>query len=355
MPCDGTKTIGSTADATSLAKECPTVFGDLVIASGMAADVNLTGVLVVDGHMTNEPCSSNSPCNLNITKISSNTIKQIGGDVEFRDLGALTNISFPALKWADNTIVLENLASLETIGLTNLTSVDQLQVIGAPKLSSIDADHVDFGPGYFGIHANRSSLVEISGVGLESLGSLLHGPMWGSTADIVAIYDDPKLNYIQMNMPYVGNLTILGNGNVTLLLGPTWENYVNGGDDAANINMGTVLLSGLSNFTIQDSVEDFTATAFSIVNNTFRECPLWLNDIENLTIASNPELNEIDWPDLENALNWTLQSVVIQDNPNLEMNTTIIDAKDKSTGDWLWARANVSTLVFDGAFSNAFL
>ncbi len=258
--------IASQADADQFSV-CPTVTGDITIATNVAGNIKIDGPKVIEGNLISAQCLPASNCS-GMKSLSSSTLQTINADFSLQGIENLTSIDFPALETVQNLIWLD-LISLETVsfdaGLGNATG---------------GTIHME----------GMSALQNLSGLTFTQIDylSLQTGPLTDltlrvqETSELFNVGGDGNLNLDISALKSTSSLTIFGCSQVNLEAFTTCANVDFEQNTFSSLSMPEFVSSIYTYLTIGDNA-DLTSLSLPGVQN-----------LDTLWIWGNPELVNID-------------------------------------------------------------
>ena len=315
----GATTITSQSDA-DLVNACPTVTGDVILATNAAGIINLDGVQVIEGNFGSEGCSGTCA---SITSLSCAALVSVSQNLTLHNLPSLTNISLSQLQTVGAQFYLESLPSLQELSIPSLASVGLFHLVSAPKLLSMNLT------GLQNVTGSDPS-IEVVGVGLSYLANLNVNTNLSS----FILRDSPNIQDVSLSTPQIDYLEVAGNGSGGFGTS-VGNNFIS--------RIGTLNVSGCS------GLELSSPTTFDIMilsQNTFSSIFLDpVKVINNLSIVSNFNLNQALLP-----TDMSIQNIEISGNEVLESQHIVA-----GTEAWPWGIKNISSMILDGLFENIFL
>ena len=327
----GSARITAQADADELSS-CPTITGNVVLATNAVGSIKLDGVVSIEGNLTNEQCDSVGqadqlgylPTDQNIytvytehnctglLSLSSSTLTSVSQNLSLQGLLNITNVTFPLLKSVGTNLYLDGLPALSTFSAPDLSSMESLHLAYAQNLPTLGIDKV----------ANVSS-VEFNDVGLTTL------PDLSAVTEVgyFAAGGMPNVRQLILTTPTIDTLVVNGNGFLDLWL-------FNSETDAAITNISTLSVSGCSFLHSDSSISIDTLIA---VGNSFLDLSFYSVNVSNIFLQNNAQLSSITWP--KNGT--SMDTVVITGNPLLQQT--------------VWTLKNVTSIILKGSFGSGFL
>jgi hypothetical protein len=155
--------VASGSDASTLARQCHTIWGNLEITSSTSGDVTLNGVKNITGNLG--PANDyDIATNTQLTNLESQSLEQIGLWLDIPPASHLQTIRLPHLQSIGTGINLVSLPSLKAIDLSGLQSVgQQFLLVNASRLESLAIPR--------NVASDDSLAISITGTNLESLNS----------------------------------------------------------------------------------------------------------------------------------------------------------------------------------------
>jgi hypothetical protein len=200
----------------------------------------------------------------------------------------------------------------------------------------------------------ENSLIEVRNVGLESLADLMDI----RNVSKVVLEGLPNMNELLFLGGHVGDVTIKGNGNLTIhLLEGGWTGY-------PQPVFGTFRLSGVKHLSpcIWPDVHEFI-----FVNNPIEYLHFGFRQLRRLEVRNNTRMKAlIPWDVYRYT--WDLTGILIEDNPLLKLAEKMPrDPEDTLTlGDcpsmfgkendaWEWPISGVESVLINANIDNTFL
>ncbi len=332
--------IGSQADADDLRLACPTVTGDITIATSVASAINLDGLVVLTGQIS----SSGS----DITALSSSTLTG-AAKFDLANQTGLQNISFPQLALVQSDFNLDTLPALERVSVPNLATVGSFRIVNAPVLASLQVNlqaiATELNPDY---PTTYEDTIEISGVGLASLSGLDVSDAQYSTY-YLRVHDNPQLKQFRWTAPGFGpfHAQIHGAGNLDLVVLPPARKFDQVGLQLSAEDDTSLNVSGLHSFTyVSEDTLYFQAAYFD--NNTMATLNLSnMPVVTNISVTNNPNLVSLTLPDSDSENDFTSIYTGRTFNINISNNTKLSsDNITQSSGHWPWGIVQASSMVF---------
>ena len=343
--------VNSQQDATALnecaAKKSP-FNGNVTIGAGASGAIELRDFGIIKGAVV----AQDNPALTSLLVQGGNVFDGgIDGSVQhliLRNLSSLTAVSAPTLRLMDGDLAFYNLPSLQNVSLPRLTIVANLHLVGLPKLETFTVDPVSLG---------SSGALEVVDVGLDSIDALFSA---GLHARNVTVDGIDHVNHLEYSLFQSENVTIRGNGDLRV----TFDCTGCGGD----VNRGrqqtaaSLTVSGASsvrrNHTLGGQVDSLVVGSFTATQNVATTLPIDFSNLTSLAIVDNPALVALGYN--YNFTDYGWQDILISGNPNLTLKSAGTRGTDWPSPPelgqvWIWPSRNVSSMVFDGPFDNAFL
>jgi hypothetical protein len=319
----GSATITSQSDAYALVAACPTVNGDVTLATNASGTINLDGLQSINGNLASEICSNSCGA---IASLSSATLISISQNISLIGLSNLTNVALPKLQTVGEQFYLDSLSSLNELSVPKLTSVGQFHLGTAPNLTSMNLTQLQNVTG-------QNPSVEIFSVGLLYFQNLNVNTNLSS----FILRDTPNSEGLDLDIPTIDYLEIQPGGT----FGKSFSFSTSTGATFVS-RVGTLNMSGCDGF---DAAYPTTYDTMILSQNSFET--LYLNPVKilnNLSIINNGNLNS--------ALLPTDMSI-----PNIEISGNGVFSQEliAGTDSWPWGIKNVSTMILDGFFVPDFL
>jgi len=307
----GSTTITSQSDADALAKACPTVTGDVILATNAAGLIDLDGIEAIVGSLA----SDKSP----FTSLSSSTLVSVSQNISLQGLTALINISLPQLTTVGAQFYLDSLPALLNLTTPLLSSVGQFHLVAAPELVSMNLTQLRNVTG-------RDASIEVTGVGLSSLDSL---NVKTNLSSFIFRNNSAVLNFAPTS-PQIDYLEIAG------------SYYLDTGtevDLSSTVHVGTLNMTGCTAFGAADTA-------------TYDNAIFSQNMMEDLTLTSVKVTNKLSIVNNGNMQIFLPNNMSI---PNIELRGIegfydLIGPENS----WPWAIKNISTMILEGVFTPDF-
>lgn len=332
----GSAVIVSQTDADALSA-CPTITGDVIIATNAAGAIKLNGVQSIEGNLISKQCFPGESPIFDMIEYSPHD--QVSNLVRSGCFGLLS-LSSSTLVSVSQNITLQNLLNITTISLPALETIgthfylDGLPILtklAIPKLSSVGGFHLAYAPALLSI--NLDGLTHLSSVYINSVG-LLSMPAIDVKTKITSfvVGGVPNMPVISVWTPYIGLLQVNGNGFTTMAT----YNLVTKVDIKA---IDTFSVSGCGVLSGVEGDVPITNENFIATGNSFQSLNLasWTTN-GSTYIQGNPQLKSIEW----NFNTHVMDTFVIRDNPLLNDFTS-------------FEVQNVSSLVLVGSFDTEIL
>jgi hypothetical protein len=314
----GSATIASQSDA-NIINACPTVAGDVILATNATGTINLDGIQVIQGSLASEDCSSNCT---SLTVLSSSTLVSVSQNISLQGLSGLQNISLPQLQTVGAQFYLDSLPSLQNLSVPLLSSVGQFHLVAASNLVNMSLNRIENVTG-------PNASVEVIGIGLPYLISL---SAFKTNLSSFILRDAPNLPGFDFSAPQIDYLEFGGMGS------------------AFGVGIGAFSVGTLNMSSCHDLVFIWET------NCTFDNMILRENNIAYLSLHGSRVINNlsiVDNPNLSTALlpiNMSIQNIEIRGNDALESSEIIA-----GDGEWPWGVKNVSSMILEGSFDPLFL
>ena len=350
-------TIASQADADVLSK-CSEYTGDVLIASKAHGNITIDGLVTLHGRLSTAPSDSIESAT-KLIGFSSKTIETIDGDLSITNLKGLELLDLPALTTVGGDVRLQSLPALVNVHLEQINSVASLSLVSLPGLRSpsIGLDHLTEGSsrGLKHITSTSDPKVEVRDVGFVDLGGIMDN--WN--ASLFSLEDAPNLNELLIIVGRVGEVRIRGNGNLTLHMPE--KGWVG---DVVPV-MEKLSITGIKHISpcLHPEVWDFVA-----INNTVKYLRFGFKGVRRLEIRDNPNMKRLLPFNGQNLWEWNLSTMVVQDNPLLELVEYPSRAADDilTLGDcpymfnntkdqWQWYPFSMETISINARVENSFL
>ena len=264
------------------------------------------------------------------------------GKFTLRNLTRLTSLSAPDLVYTRG-ILLQDLPSLETVDFSSLEAVwSEFVLLGLPRLRSFVT--TAWSHGIFLISGSTT----LKDIALENVDKFVTSTYRGDIS-IGGISNVTVLTYYSMN---ASDVSIEGDGNLTLNFDCTECSMYS----KRLVKAGSLTVSGLAAMGTIGSPWasykgfDIDIGSFTATRNSFTLLPLPFSNLRVLHIVDNPNLSKL-WYDLD-FRDYSWEEIVIRGNPKLRLNSSKFGEDGTK---WVWPSGNMSTMVFDGPFDNAFL
>ncbi|KAK4449880.1 hypothetical protein QBC34DRAFT_437929 [Podospora aff. communis PSN243] len=333
--------------------------GDVVVAPSASGDLNISYHRYINGNFIAE----NAPLlqALVLEQINASTQRALTKNIVLRNLSSLSQFTHHVR--SVDSLTFQDLPSLEMVDLSPVNLFGALELENLPKLQKI-------------LLAKDSPVTVATNLTVrnvdfdsDAISSLLSNDFGGkSTAVIEGI---PNANRLLFGYVERKSVTIKGNGNLSVLFtcsaydsamiidcpfgfGANWP--------VASMHIPDLTISGVSNLT-RDSThspaERITMGTLQAINNTFKTVSPNFENLTSLYLIDNPNLREVRFR--PEALNYSWSDIVISGNPELRLksahshNVSFPDTESHLKPVFIWPRQDTSTMVFKGAFDNAFL
>lgn len=318
---------------------CPTITGDVTIATNAAGSIKLNGVESIEGNLRSEDCFGGEAFALGffviepqgfvpafwrprcsgLLSLSCPSLVSVSQNVTLLNMLNITSISLPELEKVGSPFYLDGLPSLTSVSIPKLSSVGYFHLAYAPALSELNLQGL----------TNLSS-VYINNVGLTSM------PAINVTTKVESfvVGGVPNMPMVEVWTPDIGLLQVNGNG----FTGVATYKFGNG---VAPTSIDSFSISGCGTVLLYGEFKDGTTSNknFIATGNSFQSLDLtkWSTN-GSVYIQGNPQLQAITW----NYTRDVLESLVLKDNPLL------------NNFDGFLIK-NISTLELVGAFDTKFL
>ena len=294
----GTTTITSQSDADALTSACPTITGDVILATNVASTISLDGIQVITGSLTGGSCGSTCAA---YSSLSSSTLTSVSQNFTLEALPSITTIFFPQLKTVGGSFYLDSLPSLNNLS-TSLSSAGQFHIVSAPIL-------------YF--------------VNFQSLNNL--------TGSSFILRDVPGIRTFTLNQALHVEYLEFSGANTS----ESVEFFL--GEDSATLNIDVLNITGCWYIGIKGDLNVGTA----IFSNNIGVVDLDLTSVKvssNLTIVDNSDLSNLALP-----IDMSIPYIRIQNNAVEGRNITGV------SGPWPWGLKNMASVLLNGKFVTGFL
>lgn len=241
-------TINNAADATALAKACPTFFGNIVLAQNSTGDINFDGLVSVNGQIY--PSAEASDFTTQITGFHSSSLTSLSGDLGLFSSAVIEEISFSALRSMDGRIIIGELPLLKSIDLSSIESIGQwFRIFHVENLTDLKLPaNIDTGRTTGGVGISETALRSVSGFTSTPGGIYLQSNY---------LLEDAVLD--------VSETTTLGPNNASL--DGVGVVFVSG--SAASVNVSLPQLSAIAGGLQVDNCSALSIPALYVVNGDF--------------------------------------------------------------------------------------
>lgn len=267
-----------------------------------------------------------------------------------------------------SNVIFQNLPSLEDLDVGPLGGIQRIDLVDLPRLTSLTKRDRK----YIGITPRGSRHLRIDNAGFSSIDDFFRSTWCNGQPNA------PSSTYRTRGLPNVYNLTfglagadiveIQGNGQLAMS-----TQYVESGcsmpSSYFNMELRNLLVSGLSELTRPWRHRDGTSNQttlqgvgsirlgnFTAVANNFTSLTLDFEGLGGLHVVDNPKLETLLFR-LDAAAQYEWTDIVITGNPLLKLNSTVLAKASNRTlvPSLIWPTRNVSSMMFEGSFDNAFL
>lgn len=267
-----------------------------------------------------------------------------------------------------SNVIFQNLPSLEDLDVGPLGGIQRIDLVDLPRLTSLTKRDRK----YIGITPPGPRHLRIDNAGFSSIDDFFRSTWCNGQPNA------PASTYRTRGLPNVYNLTfglagadiveIQGNGQLAMS-----TQYVESGcsmpSSYFNMKLRNLLVSGLSELTRPWRHSDGTSNQttlqgvgsirlgnFTAVANNFTSLTLDFEGLGGLHVVDNPRLDTLLFR-LDAAAQYEWTDIVITGNPLLKLNSTVSAKTSNRTlvPSLIWPTRNVSSMVFEGSFDNAFL
>jgi hypothetical protein len=294
----GTTTITSQSDADALTSACPTITGDIILATNVTSTISLDGIQVITGNLTGGSCGSTCAT---FTSLSSSTLTSVSQNFTLEALPSITTIFFPQLKTVGGLFYLDSLPSLNNLS-TSLSSAREFHIVSAPILNFVDFQSLN------NLTGSSFILRDIPGIQKFTLNQASH------------------IKYLEFSGASTSE-------SVEFFLG----------EDSATLNIDILNITGCWYIGINGDLNVGTA----IFSNNVGVFGLDLTLVKvssNLTIVDNSDLSNLTLP-----TDMSIPYIQIQNNAIEGRNITSV------SGPWPWGLKNMTSVLLNGEFVAGFL
>jgi hypothetical protein len=323
-----------------------TLVGNVTLTPVASGDLNFTNFGMIEGSVIGR----NIPSLKSLYFESGYLWDLLDGSIDniyLQNLTAFQKITAPNMTSIFGALSLEDLPSLETVDMQNLDMVFSLTLSELPKLKNFLVAEENFGSG---------GDVTIKNVALDSLDRIFN---IGFRQRRVSVDGIPNVNTLAYSLYDSETVTINGNGKLAMQFNCT--NCDRQRNALRRLRVGSLTVSGLAslsrNHTEVGSTQNLAIGNLTATRNFFTTLPIDFDSLNGLYIQDNENLTSLMYHPNFSSYNWT--DIVISGNPKLRLTAA---AKPKSLPgadglgtSWVWPTKNVSRMVFDGSFDNAFL
>lgn len=251
-----TTTIGSAADASSLASACPTFTGDVALSTGVTDDIAFDGLQEIQGSLIVVNVTQ-------VTSLSSNSLQTITGDFTLNDLTILSTVNFTELQ-SVNAINLTAIPALQTLSiletLQNVSSISimntQINALQGFSLQTVDSLTISNNPYMESVNLQPYNItgqliIQANGRDLDV-----------SMPNIQSAQNMTFFNCSSISMPSITQV------NGTLRVSSNYITSFNAAPLLQSVNGGLILETNTEMANISLPELRSIAGGFSVVNNT---------------------------------------------------------------------------------------
>ncbi|KAK1835560.1 hypothetical protein QBC39DRAFT_416126 [Podospora conica] len=338
--------------------------GDVIIGPNIAGTFTLGDYGIINGSAIAE----NNPALEKIVFLEDSSPGQGFNTLVLRNLPQLKSfVLWRRLATLQSDILFQNLPMLEDLDLGYLAAVERIDLVDLPRLQFLEKPGADRESIPFGGRGPRH--VNIDNVGFSSIQTFFESGMGGT--------DNPNTEnstYRVRGLPNVYNLTIglvraasveiQGNGQLAMLFRCEVDCGLWGPQEVEFRNMSVSGLSelsrhwqiGTSNRSKNRELKSLQIGNFRAIANNFTSLGLDFEGLGGLYIVDNPKLETLLFR-MDAAAQYEWTDIVITGNPLLKLNSTVATKSSNRTltPGLIWPTKDVSSMVFEGSFDNAFL
>lgn len=267
-----------------------------------------------------------------------------------------------------SNVTFQNLPLLENLDVGPLGGVQRIDLVDLPRLTYL----TDRNRSYVGFMPFGPRHLKIDNIGFSSIDYFFESTgcdIYEERKTALSTYRArglPNVYNLKFGLPRADSVEIRGNGQLVMSM-----QYVIGGCfvDVSEFTMEfrNLLVSGLSELTrywrrdesyrsrIQE-VGSLRLGTFTAVSNNFTSLTLDFEGLGGLHVVDNPKLDTLLFR-LDAAAQYEWTDIVITGNPLLKLKSTVSAKTSNRTlvPSLIWPTRNVSSMVFEGSFDNAFL
>jgi hypothetical protein len=321
IDCRSNITIADGRGARAVAESCTVIEGNLQLRNDVSETINLDGIEVIKGSITHSGCDERDfedpeecvyPQAFNLT---SNTLREINGDIDFYYFQGLDRIEFPELEIVNKTVSLQRLHNVTHIDFTSLKWVGYFS-LETRKLETLLLEglegFLDRGWGHGGVQLQDAGQVEsVDGFFKNAIDPIHQEREETSPGTSMHIYNQaiPNVRSVTFGWtrcPEVG----FGGENLTVTLG---------GADTKEQQIGELKLGlGVVELRRGSAVENLTVGSLEMQSQEgMVDLALPFDQISKIRLSNVTMLETVEFP--EEAENWKLSNFDIYNCPSLSV------------------------------------
>ncbi|KAH7149845.1 hypothetical protein B0J13DRAFT_594394 [Dactylonectria estremocensis] len=324
-------TIADADDAAEVRRDCTVISGDLYFAKYFNETINLDGVVEITGNIFHKGCEEDwEECELPLPfSISSSTLTEVGGDIQFKYFQGLQELSFPNLTLVQGSVLLRRVHELERLDITKLARLGYF-ALEAANLTSLQHERLEAFTG-----DNKYGAVSLGAAAVESVDSFFSYPIYANgSAEQSSVYINtgrlPNVREINFGWARVDTLSIRGN-DIAVTLGTS---------RTTSMEIGSLIIDGnITGVSRHESVKNLTVgrcTVGSVHSTKSLELPF--DQLANLTIKLSKGLETVKLP--QAALNWEDFGLDIWSCGKLDLGSEYVDNERV----WYWPEKNITSI-----------
>ena len=320
--------------------------GDIIITPEASGDLDFRGHGDIDGTVVAENNRLLKTLHFEQTRLT------LDGPVSgfiLKNLANFVSLASDVRAYGTN-LSLEALPLLDTININTGSIFDDIHLNKLPMLRNLQV-HPKVGL--------RSTVIDVRDVGLNSVDSFFR---IGYGNDSIFVAGIPNVNNLSYSLFEARTVSINGNGNLSLLFNCTW--CEDGSAKEPRVLATTELtVSGLSSFSRNHARQargppaTVTLGTLRAIKNPFTTLNIDFTNLNSLIVQDNPNLESIRFNGSASSYTWA--DIVITGNPKLRLNSSeafqLPEATTSLYPTFFWPLNDSSSMIFKGAFSNEFL
>lgn len=317
VDCTGNITIADGLGAREVRESCTVIEGNVHLKTDVSETINLDGIETIKGSLTHSGCDEwvyGGGCDIpDPFNLTSNTLREINGDIDFWYFNGLDRIDFPELVVVNKTVSLRRLHNVTHIDFEKLKWVGyfslETQSLETLRLEGLEG-FLDRGWGHGGVTITDAGSVEsVDGFFKNAIDPMheerLKGnPYTNMIIDSGAIPNVRSLTFGWTRYPHVA----FAGENLTVTLG--------GADTEEQVIGELELRLGVTEFRRGSAMKNLTVDRLVMQSQAgMEDLVLPFDQISDIDLSNVTTLRTLELP--EKAEGWNLSSFGIWNCPSL--------------------------------------